>query len=182
VLTPLGIADWSTTPDGVRAELAIGPGRCTVLAEGWDTGTAAAAVARRSGAEARFVTLGAASAAVVETRTADAPLVLAAPRPPAACRVIVTPPPVPALDWTLPRCLAVAPSTQALDASAAHVAEELAAGRLPEALAAFAAAWLAAGGETPTTREAARLLLDHLARHPMSRDPALGAFIGTLLA
>jgi hypothetical protein len=31
-------------------------------------------------------------------------------------------------------------------------------------------------------RHAARRVLDHLTRHPMARDPRLGAFLGALLA
>jgi hypothetical protein len=174
--------------------------RCVLLAEGWDAATAASATARWGNGPAvpefPFLSLhGAVAGCVLDRPAAALPgtaeaILLQAARPPLACRVLALRVPRPAGGGgipasILPRCLglpAAAPAAEAGDPDLpAQVAEDLAAGRLGEALAACAAALLA-GGDTAPVRHAARFVLDHLARHPMARDPRLGIFLGALLA
>lgn len=197
-------SDWHPREDAraFEARVALPPGaeRCLIRAAGWDAAAAAAVTARwgESAAERPFLPLlpGAEATGLLDRpagTTDAAPLRLVAPAPPpGGCRVLALrrrPRDPAGLGPLLPRGLAPAPdgeettapdpATPAPPDPAALVAESLAAGRLAEAMATCAAAAL--DGEAARTQAAARLLLDHLARHPMARDPALGALLGALL-
>jgi hypothetical protein len=181
--------------------------RCVLLAEGWDAATAAEASARWGEGpavpEQPFLALAEDRAACILDRPPPGPagpataIVLRAPLPPGSLRLLPLrraggEGPRPASAAVLPRCLPLPapaePNGPAPDPRLAErVAAELAAGRLGEALAECAAALLALGpGEeraaAAPVAEAARAVLAHLARHPLSRDPALGPFLGALLA
>jgi hypothetical protein len=202
---------WHGLADGSGFTLALAaPGdpsrtRCVLLAEGWDAATASEASARWGEGpavpERSFLALAEDRAACILDRPPPGPggpatsIVLRAPLPPGSLRLLplrraAGEGPCPASAAVLPRCLPppapAEPGGQAPDPRLAErVAAELAAGRLAEALAECAAVLLAAGEDRAAAEpvaEAARAILAHLARHPLSRDPALGPFLGALLA
>jgi hypothetical protein len=170
---PDGAGAWASGCDVPVA------GRVVAWAEGWP---AAGALLRAGEAEALFVLLGGTAFAMLEAASGAA-LVLRAPAPPPACRVVL---PVatrhsPTLDGMWPRAIArpAAPPAPGPAARRTLLEAALAAGDLDGALGQMADMLAAARG-APETLDAARLLLGHLARHPFRRSPRLGALAAAL--
>jgi len=178
----LPAAAWHEAGEGAwqagAAFAADGP--LALWAEGWAPPPGASLEA--GGAPAAFATLGA-TAFAVPPGVAGAVLLLRAPAPPPACRILL--PAVsrhsPTLDGPWPKAIArpAAPAAPDLGAARALMAAALAAGDLDGALAQMAG-MLAAARRAPATTEAAAELLAHLARHPFCRSPRLGALAAAL--
>lgn len=105
------------------------------------------------------------------------------PTPP-RCRIATLPHPTPSPSLALlaPRALLTTSRALAFDSAAAttRITTALVAQNLDAALAA-AAEMLAAARERPETQAAIAAILGHLARHPLCRSPALGAFVAALM-
>jgi hypothetical protein len=184
-LADLPPAAWQPSAAGGYAAgfVASCTGGIAVEAAGWPVPDAARLVPPE-GPPVHFLPAGAGGFAALPAVAAGARLVLQAPQPPARCRIAMVPHPAPSPSLALlaPRALLVPPRAPGPDLAAlsARVAAALAAQALDPALAA-AAEMLAAGRGRPETAAAIAAILAHLARHPLCRSPALGAFVAALM-
>lgn len=184
-LTDLPPAAWQPSAAGGYAAgfVASCAGGIAVEAAGWPVPDAARLVPPE-GPPVHFLPAGAGGFAALPAVAAGARLVLQAAQPPARCRVVMVPHPAPSPSLALlaPRALLVPRRSQGcnLPALAARITAALAAHNLDAALA-TAAEMLAAARERPETQAAIAAILAHLARHPLCRSPALGAFVAALM-
>ena len=173
---------WRAAAGAVTAEFRVpSTGGFTILAEGWpDPG--AARLLPSTGAPTAFRPLGDAAflAGAAET---GATFAITAPAPPLHCRVVFLPRPrqSPTLALLAPRAIR-APARRAaydLEAGRARVVAALAAQELDTALG-VVAEMLAVARADAATGQAVAAVLAHLARYPLARSPALGAFVAAL--
>ena|GEM_PF-3649128 len=169
LLRPVPRSVWRSGPGGMVAEVAPVAGSRVVV---WAVGWGAEAVAARVG-EVPFVALRRAAYCVVEGRGV---LRFVAPRVPESCVVMAAAEVPVALSFGWPRALLARGVTAP---RLAEVEAALAAANLPRALDVLGRMLLAEGREREA---AARAVLAWLARHPLMREPALGALAAALAA
>ncbi|MBR0651828.1 hypothetical protein GXW78_19315 [Roseomonas terrae] len=126
----------------------------------------------------------AAAAFCAATAEEGAVFTIEAPAPPSQCRVLFVPRPhnSPSLALLAPRAVRSPAHGHAydLDAGRARVGTSLAAQEIDTALG-IAAEMLLAARDAEATRQAVIAILAHLARYPLARSPALGAFAAALV-
>lgn len=175
-------AAWMPQPGGGYAAGFAAPatGRLAVWAEGLHPEEAS--LVPRVGRDLPFVRLGETAIAIGEAEAGDV-FRLQGLTPARRCVVLSLPEPrhSPVLDAFLPRAIARPVRRPAPDLAAARARMDtaLAEQDLGTALAALADLLILAR-EEPVTRAATAALLAHLARHPLCRSPALGAFAAAL--
>ncbi len=184
-LMDLSAAAWLPCAAGGTAAAFVAPcaGGIAIEATGWPVPDAARLLPP-DGPPLHFLPAGAGGFLAVLSSAAGARFTLQAPQPPARCRIATVPQPAtsPSLALLAPRALLVPPRAPGFDAAAAtaRIAAALAEQDLDAALA-TAAGMLAAARERPETQAAIAAILGHLARHPLCRSPALGAFVAALM-
>ncbi len=173
---------WHPAAGSVTAEFgAPSTGGFAILAEGWpDPG--AARLRAPGNAPTAFLPLGDA-AFLASTAKAGATFTITAPAPPLRCRVVFLPRPrqSPTLTLLAPRAIR-SPARRAaydIEAGRGRVVAALAAQELDTALG-VVAEMLAAARADAATGQAVAAVLAHLARYPLARSPALGAFVAAL--
>ena len=174
---------WRPAAPGVVTATFSAPqaGGLAILAEGWPD-PADARLLPPAGAPIPFLPL-AGAAFLATAAEAGAAFAIEAPAPPLQCRVLCLPRPrqSPTLALLAPRAIRSPARRPAydLDAGQRRIAEALAEQDLDTALG-VAAEMLVSARQAPATRQAAATVLAHLARHPLARSPALGAFVAAL--
>ena len=158
-----------------------GPGGLAIEAAGW-AHPAAARLLPPEGAPVHFVAVPGGGFLAAQV-AAGGRCTVQAPVPPSRCRVLLVPRPAasPSLALLAPRAVhrPSRPAPFDLAAARARIAAALGRQDLDAALGA-AAEMLVAARQHPATQVAAAAVLDHLARHPLCRSPALGAFVAAL--
>lgn len=184
-IADLPAAAWLPSAAGGYAAsfVTASAGGIAIEAAGWPVPDAARLLPPE-GPPAHFLAAGAGGFLAVLSSAAGARFTLQAPQPPARCRIATLPHPTPSPSLALlaPRALLTPSRALAFDSAAAttRITTALVAQNLDAALAA-AAEMLAAARERPETQAAIAAILGHLARHPLCRSPALGAFVAALM-
>ena len=156
-------------------------GGLAILAEGWPD-PAGARLLPHDGAPIPFLPL-AGAAFLATAAEAGAAFAIEAPVPPLHCRVLCLPRQrqSPTLALLAPRAIRSPARRPAYDLEAGQrrIADALAKQELDTALG-VAAEMLVSARQAAATRHAVAAVLAHLARHPLARSPALGAFVAAL--
>jgi hypothetical protein len=176
-------AAWRVT-DGIAAASfrAPGAGGVAVLALGWPEASAARLLSPDAPPQP-FRVLGDVAFAAVAAVAEGAAVTIEAPAPPLECRVVFVPRPAasPSLALLAPRAIRAPrhPAPHDLDAARSRLDMALAAQEIDTALG-VVAEMLVVARAAGATRQAVLDVLAHLARYPLARSPALGAFVAAL--